>query len=73
MQIRYITGKYLAPKGTGRAVEVWNASQHYRTVLLNIRPGEDAYFCLPASDFSPNVGLHSQDPKDVEKIFEDHL
>jgi hypothetical protein len=69
LQVANVVRKFLEGRETGKAMEIWNASQNNREIFLNMRVRDPAYLMLPASSFSQDVDSHSNDIKDVAELF----
>ena len=71
MQVANVIRLFLNGEKTGKAMDIWNLSQSNRELFLTIRIRDPAYLILPASLFSSDVGSHSNDLRDVAKIFDE--
>ncbi len=68
-QVANVVRTFLEGGKTGKAMEIWNASQNHRELFLTMRVHDPEYLMLPASSFSQDMDSHSTDIRDVAGLF----
>ena len=55
---------------SGKAMEMWDASQTNKGFFLNMRVRDPEYLLMPASVFSADTDGHSKDVRDLARLLE---